>query len=399
MPRPVTLVAALCLGLVAGGCGDGRPPGPAAPGDPPAAPGAMAPRLTTSGGEVLLSWLEPAGDGHRLVFAALEDRRWTEPREVVRGASFFANWADLPGVVRDSDGSLLAYWLEKLGESVYAYGVRLARSTDDGRSWQPAGLLHDDDAPVEHGFASFVFDGGRLRGFWLDGRAMRADGDGHGHGPMQLRTTVVAGGVAAPSELLDDRTCECCDTDAASAVSGPVVVYRGRSADEVRDILIVRRVDGRWTAPAPVHRDGWRIAGCPVNGPAVHAAGDGVAVAWYTAADDRPRVQTAFSTDGGATFAAPIVIDGEKPLGRVSLAPAGDGAVWVCWLATAGEAAEIRLARVDATGIADEPRTVARTSASRAAGVPQLAARGESAVVVWIEAGEGGGVRAAAARR
>ena len=38
-----------------------------------------------------------------------------------------------------------------------------------------------------------------------------------------------------------------------------MIAYRDRSADEVRDISIVRRVGGRWTKPAPVHDDGWKI--------------------------------------------------------------------------------------------------------------------------------------------
>ena len=49
---------------------------------------------------------------------------------------------------------------------------------------------------------------------------------------------------------------------------GPVAVYRDRSPEEIRDISVVRLVDGVWTEPAPVHADNWMIEGCPVNGPA-----------------------------------------------------------------------------------------------------------------------------------
>ena len=64
---------------------------------------------------------------------------------------------------------------------------------------------------------------------------------------------------------------------------GPVVVYRDRSEaeKEIRDISIVRLKGKKWSAPRPVFQDGWRLNGCPVNGPAVAAAGRRVAVAWF----------------------------------------------------------------------------------------------------------------------
>ena len=52
-----------------------------------------------------------------------------------------------------------------------------------------------------------------------------------------------------------------------------VPVYRDRTEAEIRDIAIVRLVDGIWSDPALVSADGWEIAGCPVNGPAIDSAG------------------------------------------------------------------------------------------------------------------------------
>jgi len=63
-----------------------------------------------------------------------------------------------------------------------------------------------------------------------------------------------------------------------------------------------RHVDGAWANPVATGAEGWEIEGCPVNGPAIAAAGDRVAVAWFTAAGDTPRVRFASSTDGAASF-------------------------------------------------------------------------------------------------
>lgn len=413
-PRATACVLAFTL-LAAPGCGGpdtGDPSGAAAEAagaaraarlelvPPPAGPGALAPNLWQDDERVLLSWLEPAEKGHRLLVAELDaSAGWSAPEEVAAGGKFFANWADLPAVAVAGDGTRLAHWLAKLGSGTYAYGAHLARATGN-EGWQPAGLLHDDDTATEHGFVSWApaADGEGLRAFWLDGRAMAAAPPG----PMQLRTARVLDGRPEPSEVIDDRVCDCCATDAAVAADGPVVVYRDREDDEVRDIRIVRRTgDGGWSEPALVAEDRWLIPACPVNGPAVAADGERIVVAWFTGAGGERRVRAAWSENGGRSFAAPVAIDHDEPLGRVDLALGPDGDAWVAWLSTSGlpaGEAEIRLRRLsrpEAGGEAGEPLVVATTSARRAAGFPRLAAVGERLLVVWVEEGEPGSLAAA----
>ncbi|HEX5759993.1 MAG TPA: exo-alpha-sialidase, partial [Thermoanaerobaculia bacterium] len=370
------------------------------------------PNLALDGPDLLLTWLEPraapAGErAHALRFARLRGDRWSAPVTVAAGTGFFANWADFPAAVRGRRG-LVAHWLGMLGPGTYAYGVQLARSADGGATWRRVGLLHDDSSPTEHGFVSYVAEGEGVRAFWLDGRQTAG---GHGgddgeaeEGPMSLRTAAVGAAAAAASELLDPLVCSCCQTDAAMAAEGPVVVYRDRSAGEVRDVAIVRRTRAGWSAPAAVAADGWRIPGCPVNGPAVAASGSRVAVAWFTAAAPGPRVRAALSADGGARFGAPIEIDAAQPLGRVDLAMTPGGEAVVSWLALesgeAGEAggerqARVRLRRLSPDG-AGAPFSVAATGAARSSGFPRLALQGDRLVLTWVEDGEPSRLRAAA---
>ena len=140
-----------------------------------------------------------------------------------------------------------------------------------------------------------------------------------------------------------------------------------------------------------VHDDGWEIAGCPVNGPAITASGEEVAVAWFTGAGDVPRTNLAFSKDGGASFGAPIVIDDGSPLGRVDLLKAGDGSVVVVWLeGTGGEGAEVRLRRVTPDGDVTESVAVSTTSAERPSGFPRLAQTGDGALLLaWTDVSGG----------
>lgn len=379
----------------------------------PAAPGSLGPNLAATSHGVFLSWLEPAEQGetgserHALRVAHLDPRRplaWGAPVSVTEGEGFFANWADFPALAEIPGGGLLVHWLERTGEDTYAYGVRLARSLDRGQSWEPLGFLHDDLSPTEHGFVSFAPMAEGVRAFWLDGRDMAAGG------PMALRTVLVAGSAAAfdergqgppSSTVLDGRVCECCQTDAAVATRGPVVVYRGRSDDEVRDIWIVRAVGDGWSPPQRVSEDGWRIPGCPVNGPAVAAAEDRVVVAWFTGANDQPAVKTALSTDGGATFGPALELDAEAPIGRVDVAVTDNGAAWVTWLARTPEGAAVRLAALrlgesDRPTQAGPPATLASTGGARSSGFPRILALDLGRLLVtWVDTANGQRVRAA----
>lgn len=187
---------------------------------------------------------------------------------------------------------------------------------------------------------------------------------------MLFATTIGADGAPTKEVLLDGRACDCCQTTAALTANGPIVAYRDRTATEIRDIYVTRRVGGTWTEPKAVYADNWEINACPVNGPYVDAAGQRVALAWYTGAKDVPRVRVAFSSDAGATFGAPITVDEGKPAGRVAAVLLKDGSALVSWIErTGGDTASVRVRRVTEKG-AGPATTVAASSAARASGFP-----------------------------
>jgi hypothetical protein len=374
----------------------------------PAPPGSAQPHLAVSPeGRVWLSWLEQRAEGgHALRASWLDGRRWAEPYTVAAGDSFFANWADFPTLLPIGGDQLAAHYLWKIGDGTYAYDVRLTRSTDGGRRWSPPVVPHRDGTPTEHGFVSLVPSGADVRAVWLDGRnAVTTDSLGRtvhreeGMADMTLRTAVVDPVDRVSGEtLLDRRVCDCCQTSAVATARGLVVAYRDRGDDEIRDISVVRFADGAWSAPEPVHADGWKIPACPVNGPSLAAAGDRVAVAWYTAAQDTPRVLLAFSDDGGAHFGSPVRVDAGDPLGRVSVMLGDDGVARVIWLEALGREALIQVRSVVRDGPAGAVTTVARTSAARGSGFPRMARTGSRVVLAWTEVGQPSRVRTAVAR-
>ena len=196
-------------------------------------------------------------------------------------------------------------------------------------------------------------------------------------------------GALGTEQPLDLRTCDCCQVAATVTASGPIIAYRDRTDDEIRDIAVVRQVGGKWTSPSIVHADGWHIEACPVNGPALASRGDTVAIAWFTGAQDTARVHVAFSVDGGARFAAPVRVDGGAPAGRVGIALDENGDALVSWLERVPpEDAEVRVRRVARTGALGAPMTLTRTKAARASGFPRIVRRGNALVAAWTVPGD-----------
>jgi hypothetical protein len=378
--------------------------------DSPAAARSGEPNLFAArDGKIYLSWIEQAPDRRpglsRLRFAVRQPNGWSPPQTIAEGNEWFVNWADFPSLTALNDKSLLAHWLAKSANEKYAYDVKLALSNDGGKSWSEPIVPHRDKTATEHGFVSLLpRQDDRFLAVWLDGRNFSSSSEGNaGHGKptndmMLMATMIDTTGQLFEERLLDPRVCECCQTSAALTADGAVIVYRDRSPQEIRDISIIRYHRGRWLAPKSVHDDGWRIDGCPVNGPAVDAMGQRVVVAWYTGANETSSVKVVFSQDGGESFGQPVQVDDGNPIGRVDVILLPDGAALVSWLEQIGEAGEIRARRISPRGDRGTAMTISKTSTQRASGFPRLARNEEEIIFAWTDAGDPSQVRTAVAK-
>lgn len=372
----------------------------------PSAPDSAQPQLHVSRKGVILSWIERNGPEATLKFAEKTSTGWSAPRTVASGKDWFVNWADVPSVIRLDDGTLVGHWLQKSGADTYAYDVRLSYSKDDGKTWSPSFTPHTDGTKTEHGFASMVqMPGAGLGLVWLDGRKMGAGGhgaagaDGHAAGDMTLRFATFGSDWKQTAETeLDVRVCECCPTAMAMTSEGPIVAYRDRSAEEVRDILVTRLEKGKWTTPTPVHPDSWRVPACPVNGPALSARGKAVAVAWFNAKDDQPKSFGAFSSDGGRTFSTPIRVDDAASLGRVAIELLPDGSAAAAYMEFAEQRAQFRVRRIRPDGSKSDPVTISGMAGNRGSGYPRMVLNGDELVFAWTDRETKSQVRTAAAK-
>lgn len=344
-------------------------------------------------GTLFMSWtLGIEEDIYAIQYAKLADWRWSEARTVRVASDYFVNWADFPSVVGKGGEPVAAHWLKKVEGGTFAYHVNIAFPGENVRRWTDPVTAHQDRSPTEHGFVSMEpLSEDRVLAIWLDGR--HTDGRGHHeYSDPDMAMTLRSAEINKDGELLrknviDEMVCDCCQTDLVAVDGGYLAVYRGRTTDEVRDILISRYdlETGEWSEPRPVHDDGWQIGGCPVNGPRIDTNGDYVAVTWFTMADETPKVLLARSADGGETFDEPIVIAEDHNVGRADVVFGDEGTVYVSWMNRDEHRGHIMFREVRADGQLSDPINVGVTDSSRRSGFPRFVKMDDYLVFAWTQ--------------
>jgi hypothetical protein len=361
--------------------------------DSPAASGSSLPYLFTGADGILyLTWIMQLSkeDTAKLFYSYLKDKEWQQPIQIASGIDWFINWADYPQMAANKNGDLIAHVLKKSGEGTYAYDVALYLKKSQENNWIGPIIPHQDKTETEHGFVSMIpLPDNQFQVAWLDGRntANSNHDNDHGHGgAMTLRTAVIStDGQISQEYELDNRVCDCCQTGGALTTSGPVFVFRDRSDTEIRDISIVRFIDGSWTSSINLSNDQWEIMGCPVNGPRVDALNDEVAVVWFTAVNEQAKVKIAFSSDQGLSFGDPIVVAAGETLGRVDVAFGKSGEAIVCYVSNQGSKTSIWAERIDKSGKRTTKFQVAETDQKRSSGFPQLTVHDGKVWFAWTD--------------
>ena len=301
----------------------------------------------------------PATPPNTLHFStfAPSTRTWSPARTIIARADLPLSSADFPQLVLDGRGTATAVWTDGHG------GALVTSSADSGATWSPPAPW----AHAGHGVEKFSFArlaDGRVLAAWLENRSSAStqlharilDSSASLPPPLSVSPPPVRSPTA--DTLVDPSVCDCCPTTlTAFPDGGALLAYRGRTLpEEVRDIRSARFRATAWDAPRPVNNDDWRIAACPVNGPRLASDGGRVAAAWFTAADNDPRVLASFSPDAGTRFLMPLRLDRGKPVGRVDTLILRDGALLVTWLETDGS---LWLRRVSPDFSLDEPIVLA----------------------------------------
>jgi hypothetical protein len=383
--------------------------------------------LGPGGQTAYVAWVEQGEGGGDVLLARLgrDGRRLADPVRVNDLTADADPHEQAPPQVRVApDGGIYVLWQKKVPVPWLPFGaseLRFARSLDGGATFQPAISLGAADGPPArrtfHDLA--VAPDGTIHVSWIDagmrdavrseraaaegdgaGRSARAHGSGgvhhHAAGGTEPGTRIhVAssrdGGLSfGPATVVDENSCPCCRTSIAVGPDGTVyVAYRKIFPGDVRDVAIVRSEDGgrTFSAPVPVHQDGWVFPGCPHAGPSIVVDGRGtVHAAWYTGREGNQGIFHASSADGGRSFGAPAALAAGEwmPPSHVRLAADGDGA-WAVW-DDRREAPDVRPVRMARLEDGRSPRLVAGTE-YLVGGVPDVAAGSGARVLARLADG------------
>ena len=353
----------------------------------PAGPNSSEPQIVDSGRGRILSWVERAGAMSHLKFSERTASGWSPAVTAASGNDWFLSYADVPSVMRLSDGTLVAQWLQQLDPITEAYNLRLSYSKDNGKTWAPSFMPHNDGTKTQHGFASLVeMPGNTLGVVWLDGRNSPFDFDKPDTGTMTLHYAAYDSSFKqSPDTEIDHKVCECCPTTAVATSDGLLTAFRDRTDDEVRDIAVSRLESGKWTSASPVAADNWKLDFCPVNGPMLAARGRDVVATWFTVKNDLGQAYAAFSNDAGRTWGMPIRLDDGGSLGRTDVEMLDDGSAVASWVEYAEGRSDFKIRRIESSGAKSAPVAVAPVTGGQASGYPRIARVGDELIFAWTD--------------
>lgn len=291
------------------------------------------------------------------------------------------------------EGEVYVVWQNNTivpGRRFPASDLRFARSTDGGRSFEPAIYVNDDAGgpPASHTFHDLVVaPDGTIYVSWIDGR------DPDRGSRIRVARSSDGGRSFGPSTVVDDEeACPCCRTALALGPRGELyIAWRKVFEGSIRDIVLARSTDGgrSFGPPVRVHEDDWDFEACPHAGPAVEVDDGGrIHVAWYTGAEGREGLWYATSDDAAARFSPPrpLLATGWAPPSLIRLA-LHEGRVWAAWDDRRDGDRRVVVATVPPAGRRIAARGDVKGTEIGRGSAPAVAVGGGVRAVVWLEDG------------
>ena len=258
-------------------------------------------------GQVSLAWMEEEKDVRSVLYARSAEAggpmgvpvrinrpedvpywRQEAPALVVQGEDVFVTWG-------------LAH-PKATPQQPFATELRLSRSIDGGKTFQPSVAVNDDPGVIQHTFDALHRDAdGRLHLSWIDGR------EGKKEPGTYVARSLDRGATITRNLKVDEGTCVCCRTAVTSGPEGMVyVAWRKIFEGNVRETVVARSTDHGETFEAPVivGHDRWVFPACPHRPASMGVDRQGrLYVVWYTeGTDEIPAVYIAYSDDRGKSF-------------------------------------------------------------------------------------------------
>jgi hypothetical protein len=233
--------------------------------------------------------------------ASVSSHGENSPTLAIDGISFYALWEQS----RQDGGTDLMF----------------ARSLRFGRKFDAPIRVTDKTTPSSNAFSYLaVAPSGDIYAVWLDGRDRQAAQPGShasSHGMMEgtsslyMSKSTDKGATFGKNIRVSAGVCPCCRPAVAFGQKGEVhIAWRAVYAEDTRDMAMATSTDGGATFSAPVRVafDNWKINGCPHSGPTMSVRGRRLFIAWYSEGDGaNAGIRLSWSDDAGRRFAPPVI--------------------------------------------------------------------------------------------
>ena len=258
-------------------------------------------------GQISLAWVEEEKETRTVLYSRIENVKGPigELVRVNGSAEVPYSRQEAPALISSGDDVLITWAVthpKVTPDKPFSNDLRLSRSTDGGKTFQPSMLVNDDQQVIGHSFDSIhVAPDGVVHMAWIDGREGKKEA-----GTFTTRSTD-HGRTVERNLKVDENTCVCCRTSMTSGPDGTLyVAWRKILPGDLRETVVARSTDGgqTFTAPVIVGHDRWVFPGCPHRPASVGTDRQGrLYVVWYTeGADETPSIYLAYSDDKGETF-------------------------------------------------------------------------------------------------
>ncbi len=265
------------------------------------------PLLTqTPNGEILLSWTERNEEGKTdfcLSFSKDKGKTFSTKQIIYSGWGINNSRLMRAKVLAKKDGSLVAVFSNRANAPAVKpqqgggrpRGGRSADivycvSKDGGATWtNPQNVDTDTTKNIMRGF----FDAILMSNDEVAVAYLKDVKGSTKHEERDLRLAITKKGVFQPEKLIDPVVCDCCNINLLVDASGALNVYYRDNNDNIRDIAHMTSKDNGETFSKPqiVHKDGWKINGCPHNGAISSIRGKSALIAWYSGAETETGIR------------------------------------------------------------------------------------------------------------
>lgn len=269
-----------------------------------------------------------------LASSADDGKSWSTPKQVNSAVEAVQGEENGPKFAFSADNKVYVVWSIP-GEKGDKTRANIRFALEDGKGgFTPARTLNEVKDAARFPIVEVAPDGHLLLA-WIDRRV-----DNPNPRQLYLMRLSPTGQALTKNYKAGEGLCECCRLGVSFADGGKTVYMVDRQVDktQIRNHVLRKSTDGgaSFGAPIEISDDGWQVPSCPHSGPGIGQDHRGyLHVTWFTLGRslEEAGLYYSVSKDGGKSFAPRQLIHGNTgpEILHTTLGVGYDGTIYFAW--------------------------------------------------------------------